>query len=84
MTARMLEGEIDAVRMSLDDAVDLVRGSVVPAPAAPHVTPNDVAERLRQLRAASDQAHRKHQEKMDSAIDELERKADELYAEVEG
>jgi hypothetical protein len=31
MIARVLEGEIDAVRMSLDDAVDTVRGSVVPA-----------------------------------------------------
>jgi heme-degrading monooxygenase HmoA len=31
MIARVLEGEIDAVRMSLDDAVDVVRGSVVPA-----------------------------------------------------
>jgi len=29
--ARVLEGEIDAVRMSFDDAVDVVRGSVVPA-----------------------------------------------------
>jgi hypothetical protein len=48
-------------------------------PAAPSVTPNDVADRLRQLRAASDEAHREHQKKIDSAIDELERKADELY-----
>jgi hypothetical protein len=32
MIARVLEGEIDAVRMSLDEAVDLVRGSRVPAP----------------------------------------------------
>jgi hypothetical protein len=31
MIARVLEGEIDAVRMTLDDAVDVVRGSVVPA-----------------------------------------------------
>jgi heme-degrading monooxygenase HmoA len=31
MIARVLEGEIDAVRVSLDDAVDTVRGSVVPA-----------------------------------------------------
>ena len=31
MIARVLEGEIDAVRMSLDDAVDAVRDSVVPA-----------------------------------------------------
>ena len=31
MIARVLEGEIDAVRMSLDEAVDTVRGSVVPA-----------------------------------------------------
>ena len=30
MIARVLEGEVDAVRMSLDDAVDVVRGSVVP------------------------------------------------------
>jgi hypothetical protein len=150
MTARVLEGEIDAVRMSLDDAVDVVRGSVVPAlrdqegyggmyllladegkalaislwttaeaaeagtvdshplyedqietftaiyraapgretyrvaladtPAAPSVFPNDVADRLRQLRAASDEAHREPQKKIDSAIDELERKADGLYA----
>jgi hypothetical protein len=72
MIARELEGEIDAVRTSPNDV-----------PAAPHETPNDVAERLRRRRAASDQAHRKHQEKMDSAIDELERKADELYAKVE-
>jgi hypothetical protein len=78
------ERDIDAVRTSLDDAVDLVGGSVVPAPAAPHVTPNDVVERLRHVRAVSDQAHRSHQERMDSAIDELERKADELYAKVEG
>jgi hypothetical protein len=44
------------------------------------VTPNDVADRLRQRRAASDEAHREHQKKIDAAIDELERKADELYA----
>ena len=31
MIARVLEGEIDAVRMSLDDAIDVVRSSVVPA-----------------------------------------------------
>lgn len=31
MIARVLEGEIAAVRMSLDDAVDVVRASVVPA-----------------------------------------------------
>jgi hypothetical protein len=31
MIVRVLEGEIDAVRMSPDDAVDVVRGSVVPA-----------------------------------------------------
>ncbi|HEY6605128.1 MAG TPA: hypothetical protein VIZ44_02180 [Gaiellaceae bacterium] len=42
--------------------------------------PNDVADRLRQLRAASDEAHREPQKKIDSAIDELERKADGLYA----
>jgi heme-degrading monooxygenase HmoA len=152
MIARVLEGEIDAVRMSLDDAVDTVRGSVVPAlrdqqgyggmyllltdegkalaislwtteeaaeagvvgsrplyedqiekftaiyrapprretyrvaladtPAAPNVTPNDVADRLRQVRAASDEAHREHQTKIDAAVDELERKADELYAKL--
>jgi hypothetical protein len=152
MTARVLEGEIDAVRMSLDDAVDVVRGSVVPAlrdqegyggmyllladegkalaislwttaeaaeagtvdsrplyedqietftaihraapgretyrvaladtPAAPSVFPNDVADRLRQLRAASDEAHGEPQKKIDSAIDELERKADGLYAKL--
>ena len=152
MIARVLEGEIDAVRMSLDDAVDIVRGSVVPAlreqegyegmylllttegralaislwtsgeaaeagvvdsrplyedriekfttiyrappgrgtyrvaladtPAVPSVTPNAVADRLRQLRAASDEAHREHQKKIDAAIDELERKADELYTKV--
>jgi hypothetical protein len=74
MTPRKPEGEIDAARTSRDD---------VPATPAPHETLSDVAERLRRLRAASDQAHRKHQEKMDSAIDELERKADELYAKVE-
>jgi hypothetical protein len=44
------------------------------------VFPNDVADRLRQVRAASDEAHREHQKKIDSAIDELERKADGLYA----
>jgi ribosome-associated translation inhibitor RaiA len=44
------------------------------------VTPNDVADRLRQLRAASDETHRDQQKKIDSAIDELERKANELYA----
>jgi heme-degrading monooxygenase HmoA len=130
MIARVLEGEIDAVRMSLDDAVDVVRSSVVPAlreqkgyggmylllpdegkalaislwtteeaaeagvvdsrplyedqiekftaiyqappgretyrvaladtPAAP-VTPRDVADRLRQLRASSAEAHRENQ-----------------------
>jgi hypothetical protein len=75
MTAREPEGEIDAARTSPDD---------VPSPPAPHETPNDVvAESLRRLRAASHQAHRKHQEMMDSAIDGLERKADELYAKVE-
>jgi heme-degrading monooxygenase HmoA len=148
MIARALKGEIHAVRMSLDDAVDVVRASVVPAlreqegyggmylllttegkalalslwttgeateawvvdssplrgsdrgvhrhlpssarsrdvPGRPgrhargaNVTPNDVADRLRQLRAASDEAHRDHQKKIDSAIDELERKANELY-----
>jgi hypothetical protein len=42
--------------------------------------PNDVADRLRQFRAASDEAHREHQKKIDSAFDELERKADGLYA----
>jgi hypothetical protein len=31
MIARVLEGEIDAVRTSLDDAADVVRASVVPA-----------------------------------------------------
>ena len=35
---------------------------------------------LRQLRAASDEEHREHQKKIDSAIDELERKANGLYA----
>lgn len=150
MIARVLEGEIDAVRMSLDEAVDVVRGSVVAAlreqegyggmyllltddgralaislwtteeaadagtvdsrplyesqiekftaiyraspgretyrvaladtPAAPNVTPNDTAGRLRQLRAAADEAHREHQKKIDGAIDELDRKANELYA----
>jgi heme-degrading monooxygenase HmoA len=152
MIARVLEGEIDAVRMSLDDAVDAVRGSVVPAlrdqhgyggmyllltdggkalaislwtseeaaetgtvdsrplyeneiekftaiyrappgretyrvaladaPAGASVFPNHVADRLRELRDASDEAHRKHQKKVDAAIDELERKADELYANL--
>ncbi len=56
------------------------RVALADTPAAPNVTPNDVADRLRQLRAASDEAHRDHQKKIDSAIDELERKADELYA----
>jgi heme-degrading monooxygenase HmoA len=152
MIARLLEGEIDAVRMSLDEAVDVVRGSVVPAlrdqegyggmyllltddgkalaislwtteeageagtvdsrplyerqiekftaiyraspgretyrvaladtPAAPNVTPNDIAGRLRQLRAAADEAHSEHQKKIDAAIDELDRKANELYAKL--
>lgn len=152
MIARVLEGEIDAVRTSLDDAADVVRASVVPAlreqdgyggmyllltaegkalaislwtteeaaaagvvdsrplyegqiekftaiyrappgretyrvaladtPAAPNVTPNNVADHLRQLRAASDEAHREHQMKIDAAIGELERKADELYAKL--
>ena len=36
MIARVLEGEIDAVRTSLDDAVDVVRTSVVPVYRAPH------------------------------------------------
>ncbi len=150
MIARVLEGEIDAVRMSLDEAVDTVRGSVVPAlrdqqgyggmyllltdegkalaislwsteeaaeagtvdsrplyedeiekftaiyrvapgretyrvaladtPEAPSVFRNNVAARLRELRAASDEAHLEHQKKVDAAIDELERRADELYA----
>jgi hypothetical protein len=31
MIARVLEGRIDAVSMSLDDTVDVVRASVVPA-----------------------------------------------------
>jgi hypothetical protein len=31
MIARALEGEIDAIRMSLDEAVGVVRASVVPA-----------------------------------------------------
>ena len=31
MIARVLEGEIDGLGMSLDDAVDVVRGSVDPA-----------------------------------------------------
>jgi heme-degrading monooxygenase HmoA len=31
MIARVLEGEIDAVRMSVEEAVNVVRGSVVPA-----------------------------------------------------
>lgn len=31
MIARVLEGEIDAVRMSFDEAVDIVGSSVVPA-----------------------------------------------------
>ena len=152
MIARVLEGEIDAVRMSLDDAVDVVRGSVVPAlrdqegyggmyllltdegktlaislwtteeaaeagtvdsrplyedeiekftaiyraapgretyrvaladrPPGPSVFRNNVADRLRELRAASDEAHREQQRKVDAAIDELERKADELYAKL--
>lgn len=49
-------------------------------PAARSVFTNNVADRLHQLRAASDEAHREHQKKVDAAIDELERKADELYA----
>jgi hypothetical protein len=56
------------------------RVALADTPAAPSVFPNDVADRLRQLRAASDEAHREHQKKIDSAIDELERKADGLYA----
>lgn len=55
------------------------RVALADTPAALNVTPNDVADRLRQLRAASDEAHRQHQE-IDAAIDELERKADELCA----
>jgi hypothetical protein len=152
MIARVLEGEIDAVRMSLDDAVDVVRGSVVPAlrdqegyggmyllltdegkalaislwiteeaaeagtvdsrplyedeiekftaiyraapgretyrvaladgPPGPTVFRNNVADLLRELRAASDEAHREQQRKVDAAVDELERKADELYAKL--
>ena len=150
MIARVLEGEIDAVRMSLEEAVDVVRGSVVPAfrdqegyggmyllltddgkalaisfwtdeeaadagtvdsrplyedeiekftaiyraspgretyrvgladpPAGQEVTPDGAAARLRELRAAADEAHRAQQKKIDDAIDELDRKADELYA----
>jgi hypothetical protein len=150
MIARVLAGEIDAVRMSLDDAVDTVRGSVFPAlrdqdgyggmyllltnerkalaislwtneeaadagtvdsrplyedeiekftaiyrvapgrepyrvaladtPAAPSVFRNDVADRLRELRAVSGGAHREHQKRVDAAIEELDRKANELYA----
>jgi hypothetical protein len=56
------------------------RVALADTPAAPGVFPNDVADRLRQLRAASDEAHREHQKKIDSGIDELERKADGLYA----
>jgi hypothetical protein len=56
------------------------RVALADTPAAPSVFPNDVADRLRQLRAASDEAHREPQKKIDSAIDELERKADGLYA----
>jgi len=150
MIARVIEGEIDAVRVSLDEAVDTVRCSVVPAlrdqdgyggmyllltdegkalaislwtneeaaeagtvdsrplyedeiekftaiyrvapgretyrvaladtPAAPRVRNDVVADRLRELRAASDEAHREHQKRVDAAIDELDRKANELYA----
>lgn len=87
MIARVLEREIDVIRMSFEDAVDVVRGSVGPAlrdpegyGGMPSVFPNDVADRLRLLRAASDEAHREHQKKNDSAIDELERKAGGLYA----
>jgi hypothetical protein len=58
------------------------RFALADTPAAPSVFPNDVADRLRQLRAASDEAHREHQKKIDSAIDELERKADGLYAKL--
>ena len=56
------------------------RVALADTPAAPNVTPNDVADRLRQLRAASDETHRDHQKKIDSTIDELERKAKEVYA----
>jgi hypothetical protein len=56
------------------------RVALADTPAAPSVLPSAVADRLRQLRAASDEAHREHQHKIDSAIDELERKADGLYA----
>jgi hypothetical protein len=56
------------------------RVALADTPAAPNVTPNDVADRLRQLRAASDEAHRDYQKKIDSTIDELERKAKEVYA----
>lgn len=31
MNARVLVGEIDAIRMSVEEAVNVVRGSVVPA-----------------------------------------------------
>lgn len=149
MIARVLEGEIDAVRMSLDVAVDVVRGSVVPAlrdqagyggmyllltdegralaislwtseeaadagtvdsrplyedeiekftaiyraapgretyrvalADTPSVFRDNVADRLRELRAASDEAHREHQKHFDAAIDELERKPNELYAKL--
>ena len=152
MIARVLEGEIDAVRMSLDDAVDVVRSSVIPAlrdqegyggmyllltdegkalaislwiteeaaeagtvdsrplyedeiekftaiyraapgretyrvaladtPAPPSVFRDNVADRLRDLRTASDEAHREHQKQFDAAIDELDRKANELYAKL--
>jgi hypothetical protein len=56
------------------------RVALVDRPAAPSVFPNDVADRLHELRPASDEAHREPQKKLDSTIHELERKADGLYA----
>jgi hypothetical protein len=56
------------------------RVALADTPAAPSVFRNDVADRVRELRAASDDAHREHQKRVDAAIDELDRKADELYA----
>jgi heme-degrading monooxygenase HmoA len=152
MIARVVEGEIDAVRMSLDEAVEAVRGSVIPAlreqegyggmyllltdhgralaislwtteeaaesgtvgtrplyqdqietftaiyraspgretyrvaladtPEAPNDDHGQIADRLRQVRSAADEAHREHQKKIDWAIDELDRKANELYAQL--
>jgi hypothetical protein len=56
------------------------RVALVDTPTPPLAMPSHVADRLRQLGVASDEAHREHQKKIDSAIDELEQKANDLYA----